>query len=179
MSRITRRLARSFAPDLIVDRVTLITPEYLKDCNITGLILDLDNTLTPWQSEIIPDDILTWLDQMRHSGVQLCIASNTHNRRRLDRVAKALGMHYIQGIPKPRKLCFSKAFDHFGLGPDKVAVIGDQMFTDIWGGKRSGIHTIMVLPIHPREFIGTKLSRLFESQLLKLFRRRQLLREKV
>lgn len=107
----------------------------------------------------------------------MCLASNTHNRRRLERVASKLGVPYVQGLPKPRKRCFNRALELLGLTADSVAVVGDQLFTDILGGRRSGIHTIMVQPIHHREFIGTKVSRLFERWLLNWFGKHNLLPE--
>jgi HAD superfamily phosphatase (TIGR01668 family) len=173
--RMVERFARSLAPDSFVERVTDLRPEALKADGIEGLILDLDNTLCEWQSEVIPEDILHWLQEVQEAGICLCLASNTHNRRRLDRVARALNIPYVRGVPKPRRQCFAKAFLHMNCRPEAVAVAGDQMFTDILGGKRSGIRTIMVRPIHPREFIGTKLSRMLEERLLRWFERHNLL----
>ncbi|MCC6485010.1 MAG: YqeG family HAD IIIA-type phosphatase [Armatimonadetes bacterium] len=164
-----KRLARSLAPDVWIESVCELTPQYLGSLGIKGLIVDLDNTLCEWQSEDIPQEVRLWLKQLQEARVGVCIASNTHNRRRLDRVAKDLGVAYVQGVPKPRRLCFSRAFELLDLPPESVAVAGDQMFTDVLGGKRSGIHTVMVKPIHRREFIGTRISRMVERYLISLF----------
>lgn len=172
---LVHKAAKIFAPDEFAHRVTEITLEDLESRGIKGLILDLDNTLSEWQSEVIPEDILAWLDEMRTGGVSLCLASNTHNRRRLHRVAENLKMDYVQGIPKPRRSCFRKAMEHLNLPANQVAIVGDQLFTDILGGKRSGICSIMVSPIHPREYIGTKVSRIVEGLLLGWFERNGLL----
>lgn len=172
---LVHKAARIFAPDEFANRVTAITLEDLESRGIRGLILDLDNTLSEWQSEVIPEDILAWLEEMRAGGISLCLASNTHNRRRLHRVAENLRMDYVQGIPKPRRSCFRKAMEHLNLPAEQVAIVGDQLFTDILGGKRSGICSIMVSPIHPREFIGTKVSRIVERLLLGWFERNGLL----
>ncbi len=173
--RLVERLAELLAPERIVGRVTDISPAGLLADGIRGLIVDLDNTLTEWQSEVIPDDVLRWLEALKGGGVSVCLASNTHNRRRLERVASKLGVPYVQGLPKPRKRCFNRALELLDLTADSVAVVGDQLFTDILGGRRSGIHTIMVQPIHHREFIGTKVSRLFERWLLDWFGKHNLL----
>ncbi len=175
--RLVERLAELLAPERIVGRVTDISPDGLLADGIRGLIVDLDNTLTEWQSEVIPDDVQRWLDALNGGGVSVCLASNTHNRRRLERVASKLGVPYVQGLPKPRKRCFNRALELLGLTADSVAVVGDQLFTDILGGRRSGIHTIMVQPLHHREFIGTKVSRLFERWLLNWFGKHNLLPE--
>lgn len=169
-------MARLLAPDEFAGRVTELRPEDLLARGIRGLIVDLDNTLCEWQSEVIPGDIRAWLDEVRSAGVNVCLASNTHNRRRLRRVAESLGLDYVTGVMKPRRRCFSKALDHLGIPRESAAVVGDQIFTDVLGGKRSGIHTIMVSPIHRREFAGTKISRVFEGMLLRWFERSGLLR---
>ncbi len=165
------KLAQCLAPDEWVENVRELTPERLGIHGIRGLIVDLDNTLCEWQSEDIPEDVRAWLESLQRAGIGVCIASNTHNRRRLDRVAKDLGVPYVQGVPKPRRRCFVRAVELLGCSADQAAVVGDQMFTDVLGGKRSGIRTIMVRPIHHREFIGTKISRMIEGRLLHLFKR--------
>ncbi len=170
-----KALARLLAPDEFIDRVSDLVPQMLLVRGIHGLVLDLDNTICEWQSEVIPDDIREWLRRLNAAGIAVCLASNTHNRRRLQRVADSLGISYVQGLPKPRKRCFNKALQYLELPADRVAVVGDQMFTDVLGGKRSGIHTIMVKPLNSREFIGTKISRLFERALLCWFHKHKLL----
>ena len=157
--RLVERLAELLAPERIVGRVTDISPAGLLADGIRGLIVDLDNTLTEWQSEVIPDDVLRWLEALKGGGVSVCLASNTHNRRRLERVASKLGVPYVQGLPKPRKRCFNRALELLGLTADSVAVVGDQLFTDILGAGDQGF-TRSWCALHHREFIGTKISRL-------------------
>ncbi|HXG24870.1 MAG TPA: HAD hydrolase-like protein, partial [Chthonomonadales bacterium] len=73
---------------------------------------------------------------------------------------------------KPRKRGFIEAMKELGVDSSKTAMIGDQMFTDVLGGNRAGVYTVLVRPIARREFIGTKVSRAVEKALLALFRRR-------
>lgn len=169
---LTDWLAHLLAPDRMVERISELEPHHLQEAGIRGLILDLDNTLCEWQSETLPEDILRWVAKMKRAGIRMCIASNTHDRRRLRRMAAGLDLPSVSGAPKPRRRCFARALDILQLRPEEAAVVGDQLFTDILGGKRSGIHTILVRPIHRREFIGTKVSRLVERFLMGHFRKR-------
>ncbi len=169
---LTRWLARFLAPDWMVDRISDIGPQRLEQAGIRGLILDLDNTLCEWQSEVLPDDIRQWVASMKSAGIRMCIASNTHDRRRLRRMSEGLDIPSVAGAPKPRRRCFERALSLLDLPREQVAVVGDQLFTDILGGKRSGIRAIMVRPIHRREFFGTRVSRVFEGILIRRFRRK-------
>lgn len=169
---LTDWLARILAPDRLVERISDLEPEALKAAGIRGLILDLDNTLCEWQSEAVPQDILQWVAKMKRAGIRMCIASNTHDRRRLRRMAAGLDLPSVSGAPKPRRLCFARALALLDVSAAEAAIVGDQLFTDVLGGKRSGIRTILVRPIHRREFVGTRISRLFEGFLIAHFRRR-------
>ncbi|BCW98008.1 MAG: haloacid dehalogenase [Armatimonadota bacterium] len=169
---LTDWLARLLVPDRTVERISELEPHHLHEAGIRGLILDLDNTLCEWQSESIPEDILLWVAKMKRAGIRMCIASNTRDRRRLRRMAAGLELPSVSGAPKPGRRCFATAMAILDLKPEEAAVVGDQLFTDILGGRRSGIHTILVRPMHRREFIGTKVSRLFERFLMGHFRRR-------
>jgi len=169
------RFARLLSPDFIVQRVSLLTPGWLARHSVAGLIVDLDNTLCRWQSETVPEDIKRWLASLRKAGIPVCLASNTHDRRRLNRMAQALQLPYVDRVIKPRRSCFRKALSKLNVPSEGVAVVGDQMFTDVLGGKRSSLRTIMVKPIHSGEFVGTRASRVLEGLFLAWFGRGGLL----
>ena len=78
-----------------------------------------------------------------------------------------LGIFAISKAIKPRRGAFRRIARRFSLTPPEIAVVGDQLFTDVLGGNRAGMYTILVTPIHKHEFIGTKLVRLFERIILK------------
>ncbi len=99
--------------------------------------------------------------------MKVCIVSNTHKPSRLKRVAGELGVECVARALKPRSRGFDLAMSMMGSLPEKSVVIGDQLLTDVWGGNRAGMYTILVTPMHPREFVGTKISRLVEMFLLR------------
>jgi len=168
-------IARLFCPTSTAPSLPEVDVDDLRSKGIEFLILDLDNTIVAWQRSNVSDEVIRWVRDARESGMKLCVASNTRNPRRLSEIAGMLGIPFVCRAAKPRRKAFRTAMDSMGAEPERTAVIGDQIFTDVVGGNRAGLHTILVTPIHRREFIGTKVSRLFESLVLYWLRRRGLL----
>jgi hypothetical protein len=162
-----------FCPHRLVESVWQIAPEDLKQLGIQGVILDLDNTLVRWQQEEMTAEVTTWLAALQATGIRLCILSNSLLSRRSKRIAQRLGTANVDKARKPSRHGFLRAMAAMGTEPATTAIVGDQMFTDILGGNRSGIYTVMVRPIHRHEFVYTRfVSRPPERLLLKIFKRR-------
>lgn len=155
--------------------VTEIAPSELVELGIRAVLLDLDNTLVGWQRLDIPTEVRQWLQSLRDAGLQLYLVSNTRYGRRLQALSQRLGIPYVRRAWKPRRRGFRAALQAMGVEPGQTAMIGDQMFTDVLGGNRLGLYTIMVRPLVPREFFGTRLSRAVECRLLSWFRRKGLI----
>ncbi|MDO8585895.1 MAG: YqeG family HAD IIIA-type phosphatase [Armatimonadota bacterium] len=168
-------ITRLFCPSAFASSLSGIDLDDLRARGIDFLILDLDNTLAEWQRYEIPDATAAWVKSAQDRGMKLCIASNTRNSRRLESIAGRLGVYSICRALKPRMRGFALAMELMGAVRARTAVIGDQILTDIFGGNRAGLYTILVPPMHPREFIGTKLSRIVERLLLFWFRRKGLM----
>jgi HAD superfamily phosphatase (TIGR01668 family) len=165
------RLLRRFSPSFRVKRITDIDPGELIRAGYKGVLLDVDNTLLPWKSMHFPPESLAWIESAKAAGLRLCIVSNTRNKRRLSKLSAMLGIPVAEGKMKPSKEGFIDALRIVDVQPGEAIMIGDQMFTDVWGGNRSGIATIWVEPMHPREFFGTKFSRLAERAIARYIRR--------
>jgi HAD superfamily phosphatase (TIGR01668 family) len=162
---------RLFCPDrYCVSGVTEIEPQGLVRDGIRAVLLDLDNTLVGWQRSDVSAEVLAWLQALRDAGIGMYLVSNTRFGRRLQALSSRLGIPYVRRAWKPRRRGFRSAMQELGVGPDQTAVIGDQMFTDVLGGNRLGLRTIMVRPMARREFVGTKVSRAFEAVMLEWFR---------
>jgi uncharacterized protein len=168
-------LTRLFCPSAVASSLPDIDLDELESRGIRYLILDLDNTIAHWQRLEISDRVADWIKQAASRGMKLCIASNTRNTKRLNDIAERLEMPAICRALKPRRKGFGEAMKLMAADKARTAVIGDQLLTDILGGNRAGLYTILVDPMHPREFIGTKISRAFEWILLFWFRKRGLL----
>lgn len=134
-----------------------------------ALLLDLDNTLVEWNDPEPPAELIKWLAAVRARGMQPCLVSNNHGPRVSSFAAKA-GIPFVSRAIKPRRKGFREAMAQLGVTPQETVVVGDQLFTDILGGNRSGAYTILVLPIHPKELAWTKMMRRFERPLLERWR---------
>lgn len=135
------------------------------------MLLDVDNTLLPWKGMKFPETTLEWIRRCKQVGLALCIVSNTRNRPRLKILSEKLGIPHATGRMKPSRDAFHDAIRITGVPARETIMIGDQLFTDVWGANRMGIPTIWVQPMAKREFFGTKFSRLAERAIVRLLRR--------
>jgi HAD superfamily phosphatase (TIGR01668 family) len=145
-------------PDRIVRHVSDLTPALLTEQHgIRAVICDLDNTLAEWRSDHIADEVSHWLQALRDTGIGVCIASNTRNLHRLERIAASMGIAHVPGnANKPGISGLKRALALLNAHPGEAAMVGDQLFTDIVAGNRLGLYTVLVNPLSPREFIGTR-----------------------
>jgi HAD superfamily phosphatase (TIGR01668 family) len=155
-----------FRPDMFAHRVVDIDVSALKEEGAQLVILDLDNTLLPWKSSEIGDDVVAWIARIKAAGMKPMILSNTHYPKRLTKIAAILDVPSISHALKPWRWQFRKAARLAGCEYCKAVVVGDQLLTDILGGNLAGMKTILVKPMHPHEFLGTKISRMVERLIL-------------
>jgi hypothetical protein len=155
-------------PDYYCKNVMKITPEFLKEHNIKGLILDIDNTLIDMGRNLL-DGAIEWHQDMVDNGFKTIILSNTNKIDKVEGVANALNMEYINFARKPSKKGFTKAKAKLNLPAENIAVIGDQIFTDVIGAKRSNMFAILVEPINKKEFWYTKWKRPIEDLIIKKY----------
>jgi HAD superfamily phosphatase (TIGR01668 family) len=149
-------------PDSYYESVFEINLDNLKDADIKGIIVDIDNTIIPWNDKNISDEVFNWFKKMVKEGFKLCLISNGMNKR-VEYFSNQLDIPAIGNAVKPRKKAYIKSLKILDLKRDKIAVIGDQVFTDVLGGNRMGFMTILVDPLNKNEFITTRLMRLFEK----------------
>ncbi|MFZ5943360.1 MAG: YqeG family HAD IIIA-type phosphatase [Bacillota bacterium] len=155
-------------PDYMVNSLWEIPLNGLKENNIKGIIIDLDNTLTNWNCSKIEDQVCQWLINLSQEGFKLCVVSN-NSKKRINHSLSNLQIPFVPHAFKPGKRAFIKAMALLDTDNSTTAVIGDQLFTDILGGKRLGLFTILVTPLDKREFIGTKIMRKVEKVFLSRF----------
>lgn len=131
-------------PDyLIKGDITDIDLNMLSQIGIKGLILDLDSTLVVPHSAELSGDAAAWLEQAC-SRFKVAIASNNKDEVYLDKIRQLLSIPVIGKAAKPSRKAFRRLLTDFDLKAEQVAVIGDRPLTDIWGGQRAGMKTILV-----------------------------------
>jgi HAD superfamily phosphatase (TIGR01668 family) len=158
-------LPLNLRPDFYVLSLDEIPILKLKEKGIRGLIIDLDNTLTNWNCHNIEPCVYKWLMDLNKLGFKTCIVSN-NGAKRIEATLVGLNVPFVANALKPRKRGFLKAMELMDCQVENTAIIGDQLFTDILGGKRVGITTILVAPRSKKEFFGTKFTRLIERMVL-------------
>lgn len=163
-------------PDQMVQSIYDISLQQLKDAGIKAIITDLDNTIVPCHSSEIAQTLLCWVDEVRGMGINMAIVSN-NTFTRVQRLSDQLGVIFVSKALKPKRGAFRHIASHFQVSPAEVAVVGDQLLTDVLGGNRMGMYTILVTPISKKEFVGTKIIRLLEKFiLLKMMKKGKLTR---
>lgn len=136
-----------FRPTLWVKNVFSIDEEFLAAHCIKGLILDLDNTLSMHGSPAAEEGIYEWLADMRRLGVKMMVVSN-NTEKRVTPLAKKLGLSCVVFGCKPLPFGINLAIKRLDLPKRELAVVGDQIFTDVIGGNSVGVRTILVEPFH-------------------------------
>lgn len=148
-----------------VDSIYAIDLRALEAQGIRGVILDLDNTIVPWGDWQAAPELSVWIAAAREAGFRLCIVSNNAGAR-VRYLSQALGLPAVTAALKPSRAALRRALSLMGTTPPTTALIGDQLFTDILGGNRLGLHTILVRPQGHREFALTRITRWVERLLL-------------
>jgi len=126
------------------------------------IIIDVDNTITEWNNYTINQKLRDWVSYAKKIGFELCLLSNS-NQLKIKQFASELGVISSPAGGKPFMRAFKSALDTLGANINNTIVIGDQIFTDILGGNRIGLYTILVDPINKKEFWTTKFNRLMEK----------------
>ncbi|MTI94945.1 MAG: YqeG family HAD IIIA-type phosphatase [Firmicutes bacterium] len=166
-------MLEKFSPNLYVKSIYHIDLDKLWNRGIRAIITDLDNTLVAWDSPLPDQRLMEWLGMVQAKGFAVFIVSN-NSRDRVDKFAKAVGIPAISKAIKPRRGAFRTALETLGVSATETAVVGDQIFTDVLGGNRHGLFTILVLPVSDKEFFGTKINRALEQMVLRRLKRRGL-----
>ena len=159
-------------PKLYIDNVTSITYEMLQQNNIKGLILDVDNTLIDYENNMLKG-VEQWCEELKEKGIKFCIASNNHKGKKIKEVAEKLGIEYIFFARKPLKVGLNKASKKMTLSNNEIAVIGDQIFTDILGANRCKMFSILIEPIEERDIFITRIKRPIENIIKKNYQNNQ------
>jgi HAD superfamily phosphatase (TIGR01668 family) len=156
---------RQLTPNMFVPSIYAIPLDRLRRRGIRGLIVDLDNTVVPWDEREPSPALQAWVDDVKRAGFGLCLLSNNLTVR-VEHFAAALGVPGIPHAGKPRRRAFRRAMAVLGTSERETAVIGDQVFTDVLGGNRLHLYTILVAPVAARELWTTRLVRRVERLLV-------------
>lgn len=161
-----------FFPDIYVKSVYELPIEKLKEMGIKGLVFDIDNTVVPFDMEEPDEDLKELFLYLKKQGFRVCFFSNNSKKRvqLFSRDLKLLAVHKA-GKPGIRKL--NIALNKLHLSPKNTAIVGDQVFTDMWCGHKAGLTCILTEPICDRDQLITKVKRGLERRVLQVYFKKQ------
>lgn len=168
----------SFAPDFYFNTFDEVTPEFLKSLGIKGILLDVDNTLEPYENPKPTEKVIKWFASLKENGISAALVSN-NDKARIDEFNKELGLVAYCKVSKPSKKYLVKAMQDIGTTKDNTIMMGDQVFTDVWAAHNAGIPGILVPPIRDKRNLLTRVKRLLEKPILHRYFKKNKKREKV
>jgi HAD superfamily phosphatase (TIGR01668 family) len=154
-------------PNLKLEKITDITVDILNKFDIKALLLDVDNTMSTHHGTVLTDGLLEWIDTMQKGGIKLLVLSNS-KRFRIEPFAKKINLDYIALALKPLPFGFLRGVKRMGFKRKNVAIVGDQIFTDVLGGNSCGIFTLLLTPIKLEDGWSFKVRRRLEKTVFKI-----------
>lgn len=154
-------------PHLKLKIITDIEKRHLDMLGVDCLLLDIDNTVsTDHGTELVPG-LEEWIAAMKDAGIKLYILSNARGSRVLP-FARKIGLDYIGLAMKPLPFGYLRGVKRSGGQRRNTAIVGDQIFTDILGGRLAGVKTVLLTPVMPENKLSFKIRRKMEKAVFKI-----------
>ncbi|MDO4437078.1 MAG: YqeG family HAD IIIA-type phosphatase [Coriobacteriaceae bacterium] len=155
------------SPTRYVARVECIDLDELWAQGKRAILFDRDNTLVPRDRKDAPASVAAWLDRAHELGFKLIMVSNNWHKDQVARSAGELGMGYIAFACKPLPFAITSGMRRLGAAKSEAVMMGDQLYTDVWGGNFAGVDTILVKPQTTVDLWYTQIFRIFERRALR------------
>ncbi len=152
-------------PDYRFERFDEITPSFLSSIGVRGVLLDIDNTLEPYENAVPGESVVLWLKALEGLGIKAGFVSN-NDQERVELFNKDLRLTAFWKARKPFSKNVLLAMKQMGVTPEETIFIGDQIFTDVWAAKNAHIRSILLPPINDKRDIFTKFKRALEKIIL-------------
>ena len=161
----------TLVPDYFFNTFDEASAEFLSSIGVKGILLDVDNTLEPYENPAPTEKVLLWFKSLKERGITAAIVSN-NNKERIDIFNKDLCLPAYAKAKKPFKKRLIQAMAELGTVPNETVFMGDQIFTDVWAARNAGVRAILVPPIKDKTDVFTKFKRLLERPILKKYRKK-------
>lgn len=156
---------KKLLPDYLVANVSELDEEFYKTHNIEAAVFDIDNTLVAHTEPEPPQNVLDYFEFLKSIGIKYGIVSN-NSAERVESFCKNLGVPYYGKALKPRKKYLKKVLKDLNVNPKNAVLVGDQIFTDIYGGNRMKMLSVMVTAVGVDETGFVSFKRKFEKRIL-------------
>lgn len=162
-----------FYPHKLAGNVFELGVDFYISQNIRGVIFDIDNTLVTHDTARPPKEIADYFRSLREAGIRCGVVSNNYADR-VEPFCKDLGVPFISRAWKPFKKNLRAMQKTLSLDSKNICLVGDQIFTDIYGGRRMGFYTVLVTAVGENETGFVAFKRIFEKAVLDEFKRKNL-----
>ena len=157
-------------PDYMFATFDEITPAFLQSIGVRVLLIDIDNTLAPYEQPDPDERILAWFAELEKNGIRAALVSNNHAPR-VERFNKPLGLIAYPDSGKPFRGTLERAMKELGVTHAETAMLGDQLLTDCFAGKHIGLRAIIVPPIKDRTNLFFRFKRFLERPFIRKYAR--------
>lgn len=165
-----RSLNYLLTPDHVFDTYSDVTPEFLSSIGISALLIDIDNTLAPYEQDLPDEKIIAWFKSMAEANVSCALISNNHADR-VELFNSLLGLPAYPDSGKPSSRSLLLAMEKMGSNLENTAGLGDQLLTDTLAVHRLGMPSIIVPPIKDKRTLFFRFKRWLEIPFMKRYYR--------
>ena len=160
----------TFVPEYYFKTFNEASADFLQSIGVKGIVLDVDNTLEPYENPLPGEHVVAWLESLKAVGISAAIVSNNGGKR-INLFNSKLGLPAYCKAAKPFKRNVLKAMADMGTDKSNTILMGDQVFTDVWAAHNTGIRAILVPPIKDKSDILTRFKRLLEKPILNKYKK--------
>lgn len=158
-------------PDYMFATFDAVTPAFLQSIGLRALLIDIDNTLAPYEEPDPNERVLAWFAELEKNGIKAALVSNNHAPR-VERFNKSLGLIAYPDSGKPGRKTLERAMKELGVTHTETAMLGDQILTDCFAGKHIGLCAIIVPPIKDKTNLFFRFKRLVERPAIRKYARK-------
>ena len=162
---------RCLVPDYYFERFSDASAEFLSSIGVKGIVLDIDNTLEPYENPVPTEPTIAWFNALTKAGIKVAFVSN-NNAKRVELFNQNLKFPAYSGAGKPFKKNINRALADIGVSADETILMGDQIFTDVWAARNAGVRAILLPPIKDKRDVFTRLKRTLEKSIIKKYKKR-------
>ena len=149
-----------------------ITPAFLNSIGVRALLIDIDNTLAPYEQPLPDERIRDWFASLKANNICVALVSNNH-RERVEEFNRSLGLLAFWDSGKPKKKTLLLAMQQLGVEPSETAMLGDQLLTDTLAVHRLDMPSIIVPPIKDKKTPFFRFKRLLEKPFMRRYRKKK------
>lgn len=168
-------MLKLFCPDFYIEHFNNLNIDQLKEKGIKLLLCDIDNTLVPHDVSHPDETVIKFIEKLKNADITVVLVSNNVEDR-VSTFAKPLNLNFYPFAKKPLPFTYYKVLKDYHLSKSEIAVLGDQLLTDMLGGNVAGFYTILTKQVVVRDLKWTKINRVFENMVYKLLERKNLLK---